>query len=68
MPVSLTAGSLGRDNGLGGGTMAAVPRGVVGLFGGGTVHEKKTKMTNIRTTGCMEKKGEIRRQHPLSMI
>lgn len=41
MPVSLAAGSLGRDNGLGGGTMAAVPRGVVGLFGGGTVHEKK---------------------------
>lgn len=38
MPVSLPVGSFGRDNGLGGGTMAAVPRGVVGLFGGGTVH------------------------------
>lgn len=44
MPVSLPAGSLGRDNGLGGGTMAAVPRGVVGLFGGGTVHGGEWQM------------------------
>lgn len=36
MPISLATGSLGRDNGLGGGTMVAVPRGVVGLFGAGT--------------------------------
>lgn len=61
MPVSLPAGSLGRDNGLGGGIMVAVPRGVVGLLGGGTVHakqkNKKTKATNVRTT----KKGKIQR-------
>lgn len=36
MPVSLPAGSLGRDEGReGGGTIAAVPRGVVGLLEGG---------------------------------
>lgn len=43
MPDSLPAGSLGRDNGLGGGTMVPVPSGVVGLFG--TVHENTSVMT-----------------------
>lgn len=43
MPVSLPAGSLGRDEGRGGGTVAAVPRGVVGLLEGGTVWDKETQ-------------------------
>lgn len=37
MPVSLPADNLGRDEGRGGGTIAAVPRGVVGLLVGGAV-------------------------------
>lgn len=57
MPVSLPAGSLGRDNGLGGGTMVAVPRGVVGLFGGGTVPKKK-KDVHKCYNHKMYKKGE----------
>lgn len=48
MPDSLPAGSLGRDKGLGGGTMVAVPSGVVGLFG--TVHEKTTNVMTTRVT------------------
>lgn len=40
MPLSLTAGSLGRDEGRGGGTIAAVPKGVVGLLEGGTMQNK----------------------------
>ncbi len=46
MPISLATGSLGRDNGLGGGTMVAVPRGVVGLFGAGTVPKNLNKMVH----------------------
>lgn len=43
MPVSFPAGSLGRDKGRGGGTIAAVPRGVGGLLEEGTVWNKETQ-------------------------
>lgn len=58
MPISLAAGSLGRDNGLGGGTMVAVPRGVVGLFGGGTMPKNKNSCSQMLEPQDVQKRGK----------
>lgn len=49
IPVSFPVGSLGLEEGRGGGISAPAVRGVVGLFGGGTAEKQKDQQGHKQT-------------------